>query len=203
MTNRPMASSTPYAAAVGAILSFLVVAADAASPAPAKAPTAAASGKAFSVEEACKQTAHSDLCVATLSRDPSAKSATDTAALARVAIQAAQRNASETATYLSSIATDDIIGDKTPELQQCLDDCGERYEAAVEQLTDATVALDGKEYDESVALVASSQAEVKMCQKKCQAVPGHKNVLTVRNREVDRLCSVALAITKLIGGPPS
>ncbi|TVU21187.1 hypothetical protein EJB05_30830 [Eragrostis curvula] len=191
---------TPYAAA-GAMLSlFLVaVAADAAS---AKAPAAAPSSK-LSVQEACKHTAvHFNLCVATLSGDPSSKSA-DTAGLAKVAILAAQRNASETATFLSSIYDDTNLENKTAQLQQCLVDCGERYEAAVEQLTDATSALQTGAYSESEALVAASQAEVKLCQRGCQAVPDHRNVLTTRNREVDQLCSIALSITKLIRGPPS
>lgn len=73
-----------------------------------------------------------------------------------------------------------------------------RYEAAVEQLTDATVVLDLVAYSESQALVAASQAEVKLCQRGCQAVPDHRNILTARNREVDHLCSIALTITKLI-----
>ncbi|CAD6231609.1 unnamed protein product [Miscanthus lutarioriparius] len=194
-----MASETSYAA-VGVILSVLVVAA--ASADPTAAPTAAPSRK-YSLEEACKQTAgHQDLCVATLSADPSSKTA-DTAGLARLAIQAAQRNASETATYLSSIYDDDSLENKTAQLQQCLEDCGERYESAVEQLSDATSAVDTGAYSESEALVVASQAEVKLCQRGCQGVPDHRNVLTARNRDVDQLCSIALTITKLIGGPPS
>ncbi|KAL6850045.1 hypothetical protein ACP4OV_020672 [Aristida adscensionis] len=198
-----MASSTPYASLGGAVLSFLIVAADAASPVPAASPKAAASGKAYTLQAACKRTGHYDLCVASLSRDPSSRAARelDAVALARLAVQATQRNASETSTYLSSLATDDVLGDKTPQLQQCLDDCGERYEAAVEQLTDAATAMDAGEFAESEALVASSQAEVKMCQHQCHAVPGHQNILTVRNREVDRLCSIALDITRLIPAP--
>ncbi|XP_066314267.1 pectinesterase inhibitor-like [Miscanthus floridulus] len=194
-----MASETSYAA-VGVILSVLVVAA--ASADPTAAPTAAPSRK-YSLEEACKQTAgHQDLCVATLSADPSSKTV-DTAGLARLAIQAAQRNASETATYLSSIYDDDSLENKTAQLQQCLEDCGERYESAVDQLSDATSAVDTGAYSESEALVVASQAEVKLCQRGCQGVPDHRNVLTARNRDVDQLCSIALTITKLIGGPPS
>jgi len=119
-----MPSETSYAAVgVGVILSVFIVAA--ASADPTAAPTAAPSRK-YSLEEACKQTAgHQDLCVATLSADPSSKTA-DTAGLAQLAIQAAQRNASETATYLSSIYDDDSLEHKTAQLQQCLEDCGER-----------------------------------------------------------------------------
>lgn len=181
---------------------FLVAAASAGS---TQAPTAAPSSK-YSVTEACSRQAAGlrDLCVATLSADPSSKAAgTSTAALARVAIQAAQRNASETATYLSSIYDDDSLENKTAQLQQCLEDCGERYESAVEQLEDAASALGSGAYDESEALVAAGQAEVKLCQRGCQAVSDHRNILTARNREVDQLCSIALAITKLIRGPPS
>uniref|UniRef100_A0A0D9V071 Pectinesterase inhibitor domain-containing protein n=1 Tax=Leersia perrieri TaxID=77586 RepID=A0A0D9V071_9ORYZ len=200
-----MASSPSYAAAVVLSL-FLAVGAANAAPAPeaAGAPTAApTSGAAYSLEDACKQTGpHYDLCMATLSADKSAKSS-DTVGLARVAILAVQKNASETATYLSSIYDDDSIENKTLQLQQCLEDCSERYEAAVEQLTDATVALDQGAYNEARALVVSSQAEIKLCQRGCQAVPEHRNILTLRNREVDRLCSIAFTITKLIRPSPN
>lgn len=120
-----MASEMSYAAVGVVILSVLVVVA-AASADPTAAPTAAPSSSKLSLEEACKQTAgHHDLCVATLSADPSSKTA-DTAGLARLAIQAAQRNASETAAYLSSFYDDDSLENKTAQLQQCLEDCGER-----------------------------------------------------------------------------
>ncbi|XP_066306229.1 cell wall / vacuolar inhibitor of fructosidase 2-like [Miscanthus floridulus] len=197
-----MASETSYAAVgVGVILSVFVLAA--ASADPTAAPTAAPSSSKHSLEEVCKQTTgHQDLCVATLSADPSSKTA-DTAGLAQLAIQAAQRNASETVTYLSSIYDDDSLENKTAQLQQCLEDCGERYESAVEQLSDATSAVDTGAYSESEALVVANQAEVKLCQRGCQGVPDHRNVLTARNRDVDQLCSIALTITKLIRGPPS
>lgn len=73
----------------------------------------------------------------------------------------------------------------------------------MEQLSDATSALDTGAYSESEELVVASQAEVRLCQRGCQAVPNHRNILSARNRNVDQLCSIALAITKLIHGPPS
>ncbi|KAF0888095.1 hypothetical protein E2562_010803 [Oryza meyeriana var. granulata] len=201
-------ASSPYAAAAAtigaAVLSFLLAVgiADAA-PAPEAGAATASPSAAYSLQDACKQTApHYELCMATLSADRSAKSS-DTVGLARVAILAVQKNASETATYLSSIYNDESIENKTLQLQQCLEDCSERYEAAVEQLTDATVALDLGAYAEARTLVAASQAEVKLCQRGCRAVPEHRNILTLRNGEVDRLCSIALTITKLIRPSPN
>jgi hypothetical protein len=73
-----------------------------------------------------------------------------------------------------------------------------RYEAAVEQLTDAAMALDMGAFNESQALVAAGQAEVKLCQRGCQAVPEHRDILMARNTEADHLCIIALAISKLI-----
>ncbi|RLN23513.1 cell wall / vacuolar inhibitor of fructosidase 2-like [Panicum miliaceum] len=129
-----MASGTSSFAGVRAVLSVFLVAAASAGPAPSSK---------YSVEEACKQAAgHHDLCVATLSADPSSKTA-NTTGLAWV---------------------------------------------AVEQLSDATSAVDSGAFSESEALVAASQAEVKLCQTGCQAVPDHRNILTAR---------------KLIRGPPS
>ncbi|CAO2203356.1 unnamed protein product [Urochloa humidicola] len=207
-----MASGASSLAGVRAVLSvFLLAAASSSAAASTPAPTAApsSSSKNYTVEEACKQAAAGlhDLCVSTLSSSKAATAAsssttTTAAALAQAAIQAAQRNASETATYLSSIYDDDSLENKTARLQQCLEDCGERYESAVEQLSDAASAVGSGAYSESEALVAAGQAEVKLCQRGCQAVKEHRNILTARNREVDQLCSIAIAITKLIHGPP-
>ncbi|CAL4956948.1 unnamed protein product [Urochloa decumbens] len=206
MASGPGASSF---AGVRAVLSVFLVAAAATTAAAGSTPSptaAPSSSKSYTVEEACKQAASGlhDLCVATLSssKAATASSPSGTAALAQAAIQAAQRNASETATYLSSIYDDDSLENKTAQLQQCLEDCGERYESAVEQLSDAASAVGSGAYSESEALVAAGQAEVKLCQRGCQAVQEHRNILTARNREVDQLCSIAIAITKLIRGPP-
>lgn len=68
----------------------------------------------------------------------------------------------------------------------------------MEQLTDATMALDMGAYDESQVLVSAGQAEVKLCQMGCQDVPEHRSILMARNTEVDRLCNITLAIAKLI-----
>uniref|UniRef100_A0ACD5VRB8 Uncharacterized protein n=1 Tax=Avena sativa TaxID=4498 RepID=A0ACD5VRB8_AVESA len=184
-------------AAIGAVLPFFLLAVDAVldlSGSPAAVPP---STGLLSIKDACKQTAELyDLCMATLSPDRSSLTA-NAAGLTRAAILAVQKNASETATYLSSIDEDDNVN-KTAQLQQCLEDCGERYEAAVEQLTDATMALDMGAYNESQTLVAAGQAEVKLRQRGCQDVPEHRSILMARNTEVDRLCSIALAIAKLI-----
>ena len=122
--NNPMASS--YAAIGTALPLFLFLLAVDAASAPSGSPAAAApSTGLLSIEDACKQTADLyDLCVATLSPDRSSLTA-DAAGLTRAAILAVQKNASETATYLSSIDEDDNVN-KTAQLQQCLEDCGER-----------------------------------------------------------------------------
>jgi pectinesterase inhibitor-like protein len=114
-------------AAIGAVLPlFLFLLAVDAALAPSGSPGAAPlSTGLLSIEDACKQTAELyDLCIATLSPDRSSLTA-DAAGLTRAAILAVQKNASETATYLSSIDEDDNFN-KTAQLQQCLEDCGER-----------------------------------------------------------------------------
>ena len=109
------------AAIIGTVLPLFLLAVDAAL-APSTAPSLSAG---LSMEDACKQTAELyDLCMATLSPDRSSLTA-DAAGLTRAAILAVQKNASETATYLSSIDEDDNFN-KTAQLQQCLEDCGER-----------------------------------------------------------------------------
>jgi pectinesterase inhibitor-like protein len=121
--NNGMASSY---AAIGAVLPLFLLAVDAAlDPSGSAAAAPSTTTGLLSIEDACKQTAELyDLCVATLSPDRSSLTA-DAAGLTRAAILAVQKNASETATYLSSIDEDDNVN-KTAQLQQCLEDCGER-----------------------------------------------------------------------------
>ncbi|VAH53306.1 unnamed protein product [Triticum turgidum subsp. durum] len=184
-----------FYAAIGFILPFLLtIALPQSTGSPAATPSTTGS---LSIEDACKQTAKLyDLCTATLSPDRSSLTA-DAVGLTRAAVLAVQKNASETATYLSNIDEDDNFN-KTAQLQQCLEDCGERYEAAVEQLADAAIALDMGAYDESQVLVSAGQAEVRLCQKGCQDLPEHRSILMARNTEVDQLCNITLAIAKLI-----
>lgn len=121
-TKPPMAS---FYAAIGFILPFLLtveVALPQSTGSPAAAPPTTGS---LSIEDACKQSAEFyDLCMARLSPDRSSLTA-DPVGLTRAAILAVQKNASETATFLSSIDEDDNFN-KTAQLQQCLEDCGER-----------------------------------------------------------------------------
>lgn len=113
--------------ATGSILFFLLLAvvdAEPTPPSPAAAATAPSTGS-LSLQDACKHTAELyDLCMATLSPDRDSETA-DAVGLTRVAILAVQKNASETVTFLSSIDDDESLN-KTAELQQCLEDCGER-----------------------------------------------------------------------------
>ncbi|CAM0955882.1 unnamed protein product [Alopecurus aequalis] len=71
------------------------------------------------------------------------------------------------------------------------------YEAAVAYLGDAAAALEKRKFDDANLLLGTAQAQVKLCQKGCQAVPPQWELIE-RNRKVERLCNVATAVTRML-----
>jgi pectinesterase inhibitor-like protein len=82
------------------------------------------------------------------------------------------------------------------DLQQCLEECLRQYEDAMEQLDDATAAVDSKRYREAAQWVSVAQGDVRLCQVGCKSVPEYKNMLTRQNSNVGRLCSITAAILR-------
>lgn len=82
------------------------------------------------------------------------------------------------------------------DLQQCLEECLRQYEDAMEQLDDATAALDAKKYREAAQWVSVAQGDVRLCQVGCKPVPEYKNMLTKQNGNVGRLCSISASILR-------
>jgi hypothetical protein len=72
-----------------------------------------------------------------------------------------------------------------------------RYEAAVAYLGDAAAALEKSKFDDAKLLLGTAQAQVKLCQRGCQAVPPQWE-LVERNRKVESLCNVATAVTRML-----
>uniref|UniRef100_A0ACD5TA62 Uncharacterized protein n=1 Tax=Avena sativa TaxID=4498 RepID=A0ACD5TA62_AVESA len=187
-----MASSSNTVLCVVAVLCVATVSTSAtASPAPAAAPS---SGSIF--QEAC-QSAGVDavLCLGPLSPDTAARSPADTSRLARALVLQAKKNASETAAHLPRPYDSENLEDKSVELQRCY--CKKRYEAAVAYLGDAAVALETSKSDDGKLLLGTAQAQVKLCQRGCPAVPPQWELIE-RNRKVERLCNVATAVARML-----
>ncbi|KAM0885083.1 hypothetical protein ACQ4PT_030579 [Festuca glaucescens] len=181
-----MAASSNTIVAFVALLCFVVVTAGVrASPAPAAAPS---SGSFF--QETCEGAGvDAVLCVGPLSSDTAARSPAETSRFARALVLQAKQNDSETAAHLPRPYDSENLEDKSVELQRCFQGCKKRYEAAA--------ALEKGKFDDANLLLGTVQAQVKLCQRACQAVPPQWELIE-RNRKVQSLCNVATAVTRML-----
>jgi hypothetical protein len=215
-----MAASSNTIVTIVAVVCFVAVTATATvSPAPAAAPS---SGSFF--HETCESAGlDAVLCVGPLSSDTAAQSPAETSRFARALVLQAKQNASETAAHLPRPYDSENLESKPFELQRCFQGCKKRYvrikhvernidhvcanvlivasigryEAAVAYLGDAAAALEKSKFDDANLLLGTAQAQVKLCQRGCQAVPPQWELFE-RNRKVESLCNVATAVTRML-----
>jgi len=164
-----------------------------ASPAPAAAP----SSSSFFHETCVNAGVDATLCVGPLSLDSASPSPADTSRFIRAVVLKARQDALETAAHLPRPYGSVNAGEYDVELQRCLQGCKKRYEAAVAYLGDAAAALDESKSDDAYLLLGTAQAQVKLCQRGCTAVPTQWE-LVERNREAVRLCNVATFFTRML-----
>uniref|UniRef100_A0ACD5TGG8 Uncharacterized protein n=1 Tax=Avena sativa TaxID=4498 RepID=A0ACD5TGG8_AVESA len=189
-----MASSS---STIVTFLAVLCVAAVSTGVTASRAPAAAPSSGSF-FQEACESAGvDAVLCAGPLSPDTAARSPADTSRLARALVLKAKQNASETAAHLPRPFGSGNLEDKPVELQRCYQGCKKRYEAAVAYLGDAAVALEQSKSDDAKLLLGTAQAQVKLCQRGCPAVPPQWDLIE-RNRKVERLCNVATAVARML-----
>ncbi|XP_077226937.1 putative invertase inhibitor [Tasmannia lanceolata] len=145
------------------------------------------------IHETCKHTLYYDTCVASLQSSSESQTA-DLQGLASIALHAAADSAIETSNHIALLlnnTTDSFI-------QQCLSDCSENYLDAIDQIEDSIAALDSKGYNDVNVWVTAAMSDSDTCEEGFKEQPGYKSMLTDNSAEFYKLCSNALAITKLL-----
>ncbi|XP_010932008.1 uncharacterized protein [Elaeis guineensis] len=148
------------------------------------------------LNEACKQTFDTDLCVKALSIYPESQTF-DFHGLAGLAIRAAASAAADTSSYISGVLDEGSVEDE--DFQQCLYDCEESFVDAVDQLDESTVAMDKKAYEDVNLWVTVAKTDGQVCDEGCKNVPSDTKVkLVAKSEEFSRLCGIVLNMTSFL-----
>ncbi|KAL4185477.1 hypothetical protein AMTRI_Chr10g230880 [Amborella trichopoda] len=141
-------------------------------------------GNAALIEKTCKTTLYYDVCVAALNSDPSSAKA-DVPGLAAIALKKSLGKATDTKNYIAGLGQDPAISD-----------CAENYDDAVDNLNQSVGALASRAFDDVNTWVSGAMTDADSCEDGFEGKP--PNPLGQRNEDLNKLCSITLAIVKLI-----
>lgn len=145
------------------------------------------------IEKVCSSTSQPKLCVTALLTYPESQKA-DLHQLAGLAIRYAANNGVENAVLISAMIMD-MQGNAG--LQQCLQDCSEKYMDAVDLLDSSTVALDERAYNNVNVWVTAAMDGVKSCTDGCKEMGAGAEGTEEVKKKVDEfvaLCNIAHAL---------
>ncbi|XP_041018492.1 pectinesterase inhibitor 12-like [Juglans microcarpa x Juglans regia] len=139
---------------------------------------------------ACDHTLHKDLCINNLESDPESMEAVDVHGLTTVAVKQAALNATNIRNYITKL--DEETSDEV--VHQCLSDCFQNYEDAIDQLDDCLNALQSKRYEDVVTWVTAAMNDALTCDEGFKDHGRQSPLANLRNL-FDPLCSIVLSLT--------
>ncbi|CAL0325475.1 unnamed protein product [Lupinus luteus] len=144
------------------------------------------------ITETCKNTLHSEKCVSSLSSIPGSNTA-DPKGLAKIAINVSLAEGSKILSYVHELKSSDE--NKKSGILSGLNDCDEVYTDAIEDLKEASTAVDKGDYETVNRLVSTAMTNSGTCENGFEdlEIP---SPLTKQNTHFSQLCSNVLAIIK-------
>ncbi|KAJ8642854.1 hypothetical protein MRB53_004602 [Persea americana] len=146
------------------------------------------------IRDTCKKTLHNDLCLTTFQSDPNSHKA-DPKGLVAIVLRIAHAKASMTHDRITGL----MVGENNQYMDQCFNDCSEQYLDAIDQIEDSLAALESNGYSDVNTWVTAAMGDAQACEEEFDVV-GYRSPLTTNNVEFTKLCSISLAILKLVTG---
>ena len=147
----------------------------------------------------CNSTAYYDLCVSTLSADPSSATAADVRGLSAIAVSAAAANASGGAATAAALAAN-VANATAGQQAALLRTCAAKYGQARDALSAARGSVARQDYDYASVQVSAAAEYPQVCRVLFQRQrPGaYPAELAAREEALRQLCTVALDIITLL-----
>lgn len=114
------------------------------------------------VSFACNHTLYPEICISSLKSDPRTKTASDLKAIASIALDQTATQATQTESYIDELL-EKSHGSYGQTNGRSLEDCQEEYSEAVEDLREATAALNHGKYDDVNELVSGAMTDCQTC----------------------------------------
>ncbi|XP_058109035.1 putative invertase inhibitor [Magnolia sinica] len=149
------------------------------------------------ISTTCKQTLYFDVCMSSLRSNPLSQTA-DLEGLAAISINLTMAYATEMITHVTDLKGHVKTLDHDTFMAGCLNDCLDEYADAVENLRQSAEALGQRSYGAVNDLVSGAMTDSDTCEEGFTEVPGNVSPLTEKNEYFFKLCSISLAITKLL-----
>lgn len=150
-----------------------------------------------SISSACRQTEYFDVCVSTLQSHPDSRNA-DEKGLALISLDACIAHAEGTLAYARQLRANAAAGHAGDDyVTQCLDDCLTQYSDALDGLRESLADAQDGAYGSVNARVSGAMTDSDSCEEGFAERPGYSSPLTERNDYFSKLCSNALAISRL------
>uniref|UniRef100_A0A5B6YJ25 Putative pectinesterase inhibitor-like n=1 Tax=Davidia involucrata TaxID=16924 RepID=A0A5B6YJ25_DAVIN len=148
------------------------------------------------INKACERALFKDFCKSSLQSSPESKHASLND-LAKISLNLALSQGNAVHNHVK-----DLLSTTTPEpkLKQCLEDCSNNFEEAVDQLEDSIAALGSKGYSDVNTWVTAAMSDAESCQNGFQDQQIHNSPLTEKSTTFSKLCSNVLAITNQLAG---
>ncbi|XP_048136423.1 pectinesterase inhibitor-like [Rhodamnia argentea] len=144
------------------------------------------------ITQVCDHTLNGKLCRSVLE---SGGPASDYSELARIALRAAMANASAIFNHVDSLVR---AGDPDPFVRQCLSDCSDDYQDAMDQIEDSLAALETRGYDDVSAWVGAAMNDADSCEEGFKSKTGYRSPLTDMNEAFHDICTIIIAISHLL-----
>merc|ERR1711879_1030068 len=145
------------------------------------------------ISKTCDQTLYKDYCKTVLGAAPESD-VKDLPSLTKYALKMASLNGVKIHKKIDQISK----SNKDEFIQQCLDDCSEIYQDAIDQVEDSTAAVDGKSYNDVNTWVTAAMTDSQTCEDAFKEQDGVKSPLTDDNTKFNQLCSIILTMSNLL-----
>ena len=166
---------------------------------PSPPPPSPPAAPAALVRTTCNSTAYYDLCVSTLSADPSSATAADVRGLSAIAVSAAAANASGGAATAAALAAN-VANATAGQQAALLRTCAAKYGQTRDALWAARGSIARQDYDSASVQVSAAAEYPQVCRVLFQRQsPGaYPPELAAREAALRQLCTVALDIITLL-----